>query len=203
MLHSHTGIVWGRVVWCNSCGLLHIKRREFEAEIRYFAENLVALWQSNVSCCVKNCVERRICCWCMIIVWVRECKRQLLTEESVVVWRIVCREWRHWIRVFVENGWLICDFGVGDFGVVWRRISGDWLIESGTIVAVDRKFWQIHFYYEKEINYGQNGDFLLRIWFHYGNQIKAGHLLSPGEGLRRLKIEGTRKLKLKTHFHYG
>ena len=46
----------------------------------------------------------------------RECERQWLIEENVVDWRIVCREWRHYNCVFVENGWLVD----GDFGVILK-----------------------------------------------------------------------------------
>ena len=47
MLHSHAGIIRGRVEWCSFATKHRMKRREFKGEIRYFVENLVALWQSN------------------------------------------------------------------------------------------------------------------------------------------------------------
>ena len=60
MLHSHSGIARGRVVWCDSEGLLRSKRRENEAEIRYFCWNLVALWQSNDCWRKEKCIEAKL-----------------------------------------------------------------------------------------------------------------------------------------------
>ena len=63
---------------------IRIKRREIEAEIRYFAENLVARWQSNVCWRSEIVLKGKNCGWGSTVVWVRECERQWLAGEYVV-----------------------------------------------------------------------------------------------------------------------
>ena len=113
MLHSHSGIVWRRVEWCGFEAKHHIKWRENDAKIRYFVENLVALWQSNVS------GRRKIVLYGKLLLLADCCVGERVWETIIdrrecFGWRIVCREWRYRICAFFENGWLSC----GDVGVI-------------------------------------------------------------------------------------
>ena len=53
------------------------------------------------------------------------------------------------------------------------------------------KFSKFTFTMKSKLNMAKLGTFCLRFWFHYGNQIKAGLLLSPGGRVEVAEIEIT------------